>query len=56
MLALRAGAFVIEDWTAFARPVALASDLWRSCRVLELSRAIGSFAGDQHVDDAFRSQ
>ena len=54
--ALRAGAFVVEDGTAFARPLAPASDFWRDCRVLELSRAIRSFAGDQHAVDAFRLQ
>ena len=54
VLALRAGAFVIEDGTAFARTVAPASALWRDCRVLELGRAIRSFAGDHHAVDALR--
>ena len=56
VLALRAGAFVIEDGTAFARPVAPASALWRSYQVLELCRAISSFESDQNIDDAFRLQ
>ena len=56
VLALRAGAFVIEDGTAFARPVAPASALGRSYQVLELCRAISLFESDQRVDDAFRFQ